>query len=450
MARSRSKIEPISFGGLELKNQVVVGGTVRFAHVSYISDFDAETVSVYDLTANPRLWVYSNAYQLAFADAYTYRTPFGSIQFGNPGRDSTNLGNTGISDLIDGALFIQDRLELTPELSVLLGGRIDLVQDDTRDPLGGPICVSCFSTLPQTHDTGVYGLGNANISAVYKPRAWVSGYLTFDFTQSLNPNGGEGGVNAYGQVADSTLLQSTSYLYEAGLKFNLLNDKLFAGTAIFDQRHAIPTGFGGTVPDQANIRGVEIEGNYQPTRNFFATASYSFIKTTLNTAPAFYNYPAQLGMNVDGSALFASWIPGQKFNDPGVPEHVFNFLGNYKFPDGIGLRSGLQVTGPIQTTPSGYLNVNASDLGGFLPLVPSNIAGAAGPGGTVYYSSPVIPWQFTLNAAIFYQFSHYVITFSVYNLTNQRNWQPSPSLYGNDFLVMNDPRTFELRLQAKF
>jgi hypothetical protein len=133
-----------------------------------------------------------------------------------------------------------------------------------------------------------------------------------------------------------------------------------------------------------------------------------------------------------------------------VPEHVFNFLGNYKFPDGIGLRSGLQVTGPIQTTPSGYLNVNASDLGGFLPLVPSNIAGAAGPGGTVYYSSPVIPWQFTLNAAIFYQFSHYVITFSVYNLTNQRNWQPSPSLYGNDFLVMNDPRTFELRLQAKF
>ena len=43
-----------------------------------------------------------------------------------------------------------------------------------------------------------------------------------------------------------------------------------------------------------------------------------------------------------------------------------------------------------------------------------------------------------------------MVTLSVYNLTNQRNWQPSPSIYGNDFLVMNDPRTVELRVQAKF
>jgi len=27
----------------------------------------------------------------------------------------------------------------------------------------------------------------------------VTGYVTFDWTQSTNPNGGEGGVNAYGQ-----------------------------------------------------------------------------------------------------------------------------------------------------------------------------------------------------------------------------------------------------------
>ena len=112
--------------------------------------------------------------------------------------------------------------------------------------------------------------------------------------------------------------------------------------------------------------------------------------------------------------------------------------------------SGLQATGPIETTTSGYLNFNASDLDGFLPLVPSGIASTVGPNGYAYYRSPVISWQFTLNAAIFYEFSHYVVTFSVYNLTNQRNWQPSPNLYGNDFLVENDPRTFELRLQAKF
>jgi len=433
-----------------IKNQMVIGGTYRFAHVDYISNFSAETVSVYDLTSNPRLWVYNNAYQVAFADAFAYKTPFGSIQYGTPGRDETNDGNTGISDLNDGGLFIQDRMELTPQFSMLFGGRVDFVQDNTRDPLGGVVCADCFTTLDYQHSTGVYGLGNGNVSAVYKPNDWISGYLTFDFTQSTNPNGGEGGVNAYGQVADSTLLRSDSYLYEAGVKVNLLDNKLFGGAAIFDQKHAIPTGFGGTVPDQADIRGFEIEGNYQPTRSFFATASYSFIKTTLNTAPAFYNYPAQLGQNVDGAALFASFVPGQKFNDPGVPQHVFNFLGNYKFPTGLGLRFGAQVTGPIQTTPSGYLNVNASDLGGFLPLVPSNIAGTANAAGIAYYRSPEIPWQFTLNAAVFYEWSRYVVTLSVYNFTNQRNWQPSPSLYGNDFLVMNDPITAELRIQAKF
>jgi len=144
------------------------------------------------------------------------------------------------------------------------------------------------------------------------------------------------------------------------------------------------------------------------------------------------------------------FAPDQTFQDPGVPEHVFNFLANYVFPSGFGLRGGAQVTGPIETTTSGWLDVNASNLGGFLPLVPSNVAAGAGPNDFVYYRSPEIPWQFTLNAAVFYQWSRYVVTLSVYNFTNQRNWQPSPAFYGNDFLVMNDPITAELRIQAKF
>ncbi|HEX7761723.1 MAG TPA: TonB-dependent receptor [Caulobacteraceae bacterium] len=430
-------------------NQAVIGGTFRFAHTNYISDFNAESVSVYDLTGNPALWVYSAAYQTAFANAFPYKAPFGGAQYGVPGRDDVSLGNTGISDLYDGAVFFQDRMQFSPQLSLLFGARVDAVWDHSFDPLGGVICDSCFNTLPQQHNTAVYGLGNANISLVYSPRPWVSGYFTFDFTQSVNPNGGEGGINAFLQRSDSSLLRTDSYLYEAGLKFNLLNNKLFASGALFEQLRNVPTGFGGTVPDKATIRGLEMEFNYQPTRNFFATASYSYIHTSLNAAPLFYNYPAQAGLNVDGAALFAVFVPGQKFNDPGMPQHVFNFLGNYKFANGIGVRGGVQVTGPIQTTPSGYLDVNASNLGGFLPLVPSAIANTA-VNGIAYYHSPMIPWQYTMNAAVFYEIKQYTFTLSIYNLTNQRNWQPSPTLYGNDFLVMNDPRTFEFRVQAKF
>ena len=154
-------------------------------------------------------------------------------------------------------------------------------------------------------------------------------------------------------------------------------------------------------------------------------------------------------MNIDGAGLGAVFS-GDRFNDPGVPQHLFNFLGNYKFDNGLGVRFGVQVTGPISTTQSGYINVAASDLGGFLPLVPQSIAQTANAAGNAYYQSPVIPWQYTMNASVFYEWKNYTVTFSVYNLTDRLNWQSSPPFYGNDFLVRNDPRTFEVRLQAKF
>jgi hypothetical protein len=440
--------------GLDIKNEIIFGATFRFAHVNYISNFSIETPSVFDLTGNPNLWYVPNALQ-AGADATPYLTSFGNLQYGVPGRDTTSLGNDGISDLYDTAVFFQHRIEFSPKLSVLYGGRLDLVQDHSFDPLN---CVAAFfcgnvyypaadgSAIPEpkSHTTGVYGLGNGNLSFVYRPEPWMSSYVTFDFTQSENSNGGEGGINAFLQVPDHTLLRSDSYLYEAGFKFNLLRNKLFVDMSGFDQKRAVPSGAGGNQFSNANIRGFEMEANYQPTRNLFATMGYSYIVTTLNKAEGFYNYPAEPGVNIDGAGLFAVFAPGQKFNDPGIPQHVFNFLGNYKFKNGFGVRYGVQVTGPIQTTTSGLIDVNAS------LFVPQSLASTANAAGLAYYHSPVIPWQYTMNAAVFYEWSHYTVTLSIYNFTNQLNWESAPAFYGNDFLVRSDPRTYELRIQAKF
>jgi hypothetical protein len=367
----------------------------------------------------------------------------------------TNGGNTGVSDVWDNAFFFQDRVQFSRQWSFLLGARIDAVQDHTQDPFGGVDCTYCYTSLPngdplpESHTTGLYGLGDLNTSLVYRPISQVTTYLTFDWTQSLNPNGGDGGINAYLQVPDSELMRATSFLYEAGIKLNLFNNRLFVGGAVFDQKHGVPTGPGGTITDMANIRGVEVETNYQPNRNLFVTASYSYIDTTLNNPATFYDYPAQLGYNVDGGGNFAVFASGQKFQDPGQPQHVFNFLGNYKFPIGIGLRFGVQVTGPIPVTTSGQLvpptySTSTQTWSGS-QFVPASVAA-----NNYYYQSPVIPWQYTMNAAVFYEWKHYSITLSCYNFTNQRNWQPSPAYYGNDFLVQNDPRTWEVRLQAKF
>jgi hypothetical protein len=431
---------PFSIGGERNSSEVAFGATFRYTHIHTLLDWNIETPNVFDLTSNSNLWRISPDVLTNYGDSYPVKSAFGVQQFAVPGRDPINAGATGDSQVYDGAVFLQQRAELTPQIAFLYGGRVDEIQAHSHDPLGGATCCAGYSPelLPQNRTTSWFTLYQANSSLVYRPREWLSGYLTADFTQSTNPNGAFGGINLYGQVPDKNVMRTTNYLYEGGLKFNLLNDKLFMGTAVFDQQRAVPIGQGATQTSRARIIGGEFELNFQPNPNFFTTASYSYLKTRLSQPAPFYNYPAEGGTYIDGAGLLAVFVPGQKFDDPGIPHHLFNFLANYKMANGLGLRTGVQVTGPVQLTQSGQL-----DLGNSL-YVPASIVANGG-----YYHSPVIPWQYTWNAAVFKEIGNFTATLSVYNLTNRLNWQASPPYYGNDFLVRNDPRTVELRVQLK-
>jgi outer membrane receptor for monomeric catechols len=441
----------MGWDGVDVRHQFIAGFTYRFAHTNYISNFNAEAVSVWDLSGDPNSWRLDPSQQ-GPEDAVPFKTVFGNTAYGVLGRDFVSNGNTGVSNLHDGGLFVQDRMELSPKASILWGVRVDALQDNTHDPLAcaPELNFTCADYLPQDHHTGVYGLGNANISAVYKFTPQWSGYLTADWTQSPpNPNGGEGGINLYGFQPDSLLLRSNATLFEAGVKANLLDNRLFLSSAIFDQKHQVPAGAGSTTSLDADTYGFEIEGNYQPNRNFFATASYSYTRSVLNSPPTFYDFPAQAGLNVDGGPSLlgtAMFLPGQKVDQPGQPQHLFNALANYKFSNGLGIRSGIQVTGPIHTTASAYVDTDA--IVGLIGALPDSVRQVSP--GVGYYTSPVIPWQYTWNAAVFYEWNRYTLTFSIYNITDRNNWQPAPMFYGNDFLVRSDPRTFEVRLMAKF
>jgi len=426
---------PISSdGAYNLNNDVIVGGTIRYAHVNVIGNFSNEPAGVYDLSTNPNLWFFSPSAQSG-GDAVPYISADGRTQYGVPGRDSVNAGSTGISDLIDLGAFFEDRISFTDQLSLLLGGREDIVQNDVKDPLTAPF----ITPLPREHSTAWFGLGNFNISPVYQFANWGSAYLTYDYAQNVSGAGSDGGVGTFGFIPDKKILQQTSRLYEGGLKFNLLNNTLFIGTAVFDQERMIPNGLAGDSSSQARINGAEFEVNYQPERHFFMTASYSYVRTRLSQAIGFYNYPAQPGLNVDGAGLFAKFLPGQDFQDPGIPEHVFNFLGNYRFDSGFGFTFGAQVTGPFYTSTSGYLD-SVNSL-----FVPKSVQKAG-----YYFQSPRVPWQYTLNAAVFYDTGPYEFKFSIFNLTDQANWEGSNPLYGNDFLVHSNPIDFDFMMKVKF
>ncbi len=448
---------PLSF----VNNDIDAGFTYRYAHVLDIQNFVNEPVSIFDLSQSPNTWIFP-ASQQAAAGAFLYNAAFGHSQWGLPGRFQGPPGPDGYSvagflngtvdsNLQDAAIFLEHRLQLSPQWSVLYGLRGDVVQLNYSDPLGGPDygAPPGLSTLPQSASTAWYGLYNGNISVVYSPSSHVSTYLTYNKAQYVLPTANDGAVAVWGEDPSWQLRQNT-LLEELGVKLDLLDKSLFLSSAIFKQERTITTGVGGLAHTLAHIKGAEIELNYQPDPHFFATASYSYLHTTLDSPATFYNFPAVLGTNYDGAGTSATnpFLPNQKFLDPGVPQHLFNLLGNYKHSSGFGAQANIQVTGPIETTQSGYLDLAAIESG-YPGISAAQAAAFKANGG--YYQSPKIPWQYTLNAAVFYNFQqHYTVKFTVYNLTDQHNLINDVPFYGNDFITRVPPRSYDLNVNGRF
>lgn len=442
-------------------NHDIDGGfTYRYAHVLDIQNFVNEPVSIFDLSQSPNTWIFPASLQAA-SGAFLYNAAFNHVQWGLPGRFQGPPGPNGFavsgflngtvdSNLQDAAIFLEHRMQFSPQWSVLYGLRGDLVQLNYSDPLGGPDygAPPGLASLPQSAHTSWYGLYNGNVSVVYSPSSHVSTYLTYNKAQYVLPTANDGAVATWGEDPTWQLRQNT-LLEELGVKLDMLDKALFLSSAIFKQERTITTGVGGLAHTLAHIRGAEIELNYQPDPHFFATASYSYLHTTLDSPSTFYNFPAQPGINYDGAGVSTAnpFLPNQTFQDPGVPQHLFNVLANYKHESGFGAQANIQVTGPVETTQSGYLDLAANESG-YPGLPPSLVAAYTASGG--YYQSPKIPWQYTLNAAGFYSFQKYTVKFTIYNLTDQHNLTNDIPFYGNDFLTRQPPRSYDLTLSGKF
>ena len=456
---------PIGF----VNSDIDAGVTYRYLHVRDIQNYNNEPVGAFDLSQNPDTWVFPADQQGPSGGAILYSAAFGHQQYGVASDNFIISGTSVETNLQDAAIFLEHRLQFSPQWSLLYGLRGDLVQLDDYDPLYDAVAAdpavnwSTIAGYQTEQHSAWYGLYNGNISLVWSPTDWISGYLTYNKAQYTLANDNDGSINTLGEDPTVQLRQNT-LLEEAGVKFDLLNKALFASIAGFKQERAVPIGLTGH--SQAHITGAEFELNYQPDPHFFATASYSYLHTILDTPAAFWNFPAQPGLFIDGSGNAANygaldmWEPNQKFVDPGVPAHLLNFLVNYKLDNGLGVQANLQVTGPVQISQGGYVNianVEADMQAAFGPTsfvgLPAATVAAAYPTSIMsgYFTPPTIPWQYTLNAGVFYNFlQHYTVKFEVYNLTDRRNYINDMSFYGNDFLTREPPRSFDLTFTGKF
>jgi iron complex outermembrane receptor protein len=219
-------------------------------------------------------------------------------------------------------VYIQDHIELLPNLKILLGGRGGLVDSITKDFPAGTI-KNEQSVRSFTPRAGI----------VYQPFQATSVY--FSYGQSFAPN-----FTSRSRLNEQ-FEPTSGRLFEGGIKQSFLNNRVLATLSLYElQRRNVlvpdpldPFAFSVQTGVQRS-RGLEIEINGQVARGFNLNATYAAIEAivTEDTRPEFI---------------------GQKL--VGVPKHSGGIYGNYIF-DSRALR-GLSIGGGIYFASEYFANL---------------------------------------------------------------------------------------------
>jgi hypothetical protein len=418
-------------------NQVVTGFAVRYQDNLNYDDYNHEPASAWDLS-RPRS-------EINFSSANKYGD-FLFPSFHIPGLPSNYTFNAANGDSAQSteivlSPFYQHKADLTDKLSVLAGWRVDALFEQANNPPGTPATFTydvtpAFTQIPRVSrelNTNQVQL-NGNIGPTYKLFPWMTAYADFNYSESRKTGNG-GSIDPYSTTKD---FHQESFLYEAGFKFSLLKDTLFLTVTGYNQNLTVPTlGGPGT---KAETNGFEFEAKYQPNRNFYGSIGYSFIDAYLADDFMIQEYAINAG-NAPGAGTGV--ITTGTFNTTGVgpnppranpnasnrqkmlglPEHSFNGLLNYKFDFGLGATFGATFN-------------SDQDLN--------------------YLRTVSIPFQYSIDASVYYTQPHYEVRVALLNLTDEKNWSPAGSgfqtgrLYNLDGIVPEQPFRVEATVKYKF
>ncbi len=214
-------------------------------------------------------------------------------------------------------IYLQDQMEITDQLHVLLGGRYDHAE-------------SYYDTRGQTQNKTTEKL-NPRYGIVYQPWKFLS--LYGHYVESL------GGMIT-GQAFDGTLFDpETAQEYEGGIKLDLLDGR-FTGTLAYydltkqnvltpDLRHrdfSLAIG-------EARSRGVEVDLSGQVTDNISLIGTYAYTDSRISKD----NPNPDTGLSNQGNRL------------PNAPEHSGSFWAKYAFDQtplsGLSLGAGVYLVG---------------------------------------------------------------------------------------------------------
>ena len=400
---------------------IIAGAAVRLQAVRSFENYTNEYLYNFDLTDPSRVFNQATQFPNSFFPGYPGP---GDLLFFGPLDPSVPTPETGDSRVWNPAVFVQDDARLTDKLHLLAGVRGDGFYARARDPLPPPGATTIARDAASAREL------SGNASLLYRATHASSYYLTAQSTTSLHGNLGGGGISLQpdGRI-DPNDLRNRSELLEAGAKFSVLDNKLFAGAAVFTQRRS-RTGL-GDVHQDIRVQGLELESVYQPLPHFSATFNATVQQGRyLNAAPfqlggrdIYAGYAAGRGPGGlgTGDASYSPWdnqVPVGNWPLVGFSHVLLNASARYRWANGF----GAALDGQWQGRQRGNLDDQWH-----------------------------IPSQYTLNASLSWQRGPWTVNLDLLNLTDQRNWIHNGDAYTSSILVLPElPLRAEGYLKYRF
>ncbi len=381
-----------------------VSPSVRFTDAFYALDFTDEIFDRVDLT---------QGFNALSAQQSANRAPKGQEAYS----DYWN------SEYMQLGLAVLADLKIGENLSLLVGARYDYVDAEGENGDGdGPIRLTTFDANGEHKATNSDDGFTYTVSASYSLPGGVSPYVTIAEQKTI-VSGSAGDLDTE-NIFNKTFL-GKSELTEAGVKASLLEGRLFAAIAYYEQER-IAFDAQSPVSNQAVLsEGVEIELRYAPIDRLAVVGTYSDQKTeVLTPGGVTFSYLGAANMpQIDPATLFSGMIGGnqvvgEKTLRGGIPEVTASVSASYRFTEAT--------TASLSLT---YVDeVASSVLGGI-----------------------VLPDYTLVNASLVYDNDKFKIGLYANNITDETYFRGNfPSLYGNNAVLPELPRNWAAEVAYKF
>ena len=254
-----------------------------------------------------------------------------------------------------------------------LAGLIDFDFDFGLDIIGGlrwdHVDASSSAIVEKYDPTGIPGVKYAtgtnsglswNASISYKTPIGIVPYFTASRQSTVVA--GEGAEVQPAAIASGTFL-SASRLYEAGIKGDFLNKRLYAAVSVYKQERTDVVSDSPLTNQSIRTKGVEAELRWSVDNHLLVTANYTYIDVvniSALTSNGYFNYFG-IGdlVNVKNPSLYLGGSEigllfpstNAQARRPGIPHNVVSATATYGFDNGLAFNGDLS---HVDSTYSGY------------------------------------------------------------------------------------------------